>query len=64
MQKDSEIKDCTLCLVNISNDFAINNTKKKKKTGLRGSAKCFSVDFNPFDINDILDTHRHLMKRR
>ena len=37
----------------------INNMKK---TGLKGSLKCFSVDFNPIDTNDILDVHRYLMK--
>ena len=30
-----------------------------KKTGLKGSVKFFSVDFNPIDTNDILD----LMKK-
>ena len=30
-EKDSEIKDCTLCLGNISKYFTINNMKKKKK---------------------------------
>ena len=29
--KDSEIKDYTLCLDNISKDFTIDNMKKKKK---------------------------------
>ena len=29
--KGSEIKDHTLCLGNISNDFAIDNMKKKKQ---------------------------------
>ena len=33
-----------------------------KKTGLKGSVKFFSVDFNPIDTNDILDIHRYLMK--
>ena len=28
--KDSEIKDYTLCLGNISKDFTINNMKKKQ----------------------------------
>ena len=35
----------------------------KKETGLKGVVKLFSVDFNPIDTNDILDIHRHLMKR-
>ena len=28
-----------------------------KKTGLKGVVNFFSVDFNPIDKNDILDTH-------
>ena len=34
-----------------------------KKTGLKGSVKFFSVDFNPIDTNDILDIHKYLMKK-
>ena len=30
-QKNSEIKDYTLCLGNISKDFTINNMRKKKQ---------------------------------
>ena len=41
-------------------DFAINNMKK---TGLKGVMKFFSVDFNPIDINHILDIHKYLMKK-
>ena len=59
--KGSEIKDHTLCLGNISNDFAIDNMKKKK-TGLKGSVKLFSVGFIPIDTNNILDIHGYLMK--
>ena len=33
-----------------------------KKIGLKGIAKIFSVDFNPFDTNDISDIHGYLMK--
>ena len=36
--KDSEIKDYTLCLGNISKDFTINNIKK---TGLKESVEVF-----------------------
>ena len=60
--KDSGIKDYTLPLRNISKDSTINNMKKKKKTGLKGSTKLFSVDFNPTDTNNILDIHTFLMK--
>ena len=42
--KDSEIKDYSLCLGNVSKDFAINKIKKKKKpTGLKGVVKNFFV---------------------
>ena len=44
--KNSEIKDYTLCLGNISKDFTINNMKKAV---LKGVVKFFSVDFNPID---------------
>ena len=35
--KDSEIKDYTLCLVNISKDFTFNNMKNR----LKRNCKCF-----------------------
>ena len=34
----------------------------KKKTGLKGNVKSFSVDFNHIDTNDILDIHKYLVK--
>ena len=34
----------------------------KKKTGLKGSVKRFSVGFNPIDTSDILDINRYSMK--
>ena len=34
-----------------------------KKAGLKGVVNFFSVDFNPFDASNILDIHKHLMKR-
>ena len=37
--KDSEIKDCTLCLDNISKDFTIKIIWKE--TGLKGNVKIF-----------------------
>ena len=33
------------------------------KTGLKDVVKLFSVDFNTIDNEDILDIHKHLMKR-
>ena len=38
MQKSPEIKDCALCIGNISNDFKINNMKK---LGFEGIVKFF-----------------------
>ena len=57
--KDSEIKDYALSLGNILKELTINSMKK---TGLKGNVNFFSVDFNPIDINFILDIHRYLMK--
>ena len=59
-QNTLKIKDYPLCLGNISKDFTINNMAKP---GLKGIVKCFSIDFNPIDTNDILDIHKYLMKR-
>ena len=53
--KNSKIKDYALRLDNVSKDFTINNMKK---AGLIGFVNFFSVDFNPIDINDILDIQR------
>ena len=58
--KDSEIKDYTLYLSDISKDFTISIMKK---AGLKGIVKHFSVNFNPIGTNGILDIHRYLMKR-
>ena len=60
-KQDYEINNYTLCLGNISKGFTINNMKK---TGLKGRAKSFSVDFNLIDTNDVLDIHKYLMKRK
>ena len=32
--------------------------KKKKKTGLKGFVKIFSLNFNLIDTNDIWDIHK------
>ena len=53
--KDSEIKDYTPCLGNISKDSAIYNMRK-------GSVNFFSVEFNPIDTNNVLDIHKYFMK--
>ena len=58
--KTSEIKDCVPSFGNVSVDFATDNMEK---AGLKGVANFFSVDFNPIVTNNILDIHKHLMKR-
>ena len=60
-EKDSELKDCTLCLGNISKNFTINNLKK---TGLKGTLKVFSVNYNAIDTNGTLDMYKCLIKKR
>ena len=57
--KDSKIKGYALHLGKISKDFTINNVKK---TGLKGTVKFFSFDFNSVDTNDILDIRKYLMR--
>ena len=50
------MKDYAMCLGNVSKDFTINNMKK---TRLKGVVIFFSVDFNPIDTNNILDSHKY-----
>ena len=57
--KDSDIKNYSLSLGNISKDFTINNMKK---AGLKEIVQFFFVDFNPMNTNDIIDIHKYLMK--
>ena len=58
--KNSEIKPYPLCLGNASKCFTLNNMKK---TGLKGTVKVFSVDYNPIITSDISDILRYLMKQ-
>ena len=58
--KDSEIVAVPLCLGNNSKDFSIHNMKK---TGLNGYVYDFSVDYDAMAVDDILDTHKYLMKK-
>ena len=57
--KDSEISAYPLCLVNISNDWSINNMKK---TGLKDYVYCFSVDLDTIAVSDILEIHKYMKK--
>ena len=58
--KDSEIVANSICLGNISEDFSVANMKK---TGLYGSVFDFSVDYKIIAVDDILDSHKYLMKK-
>ena len=35
-----------------------------KKTGLKETVKCFSVDFNPINTNDILGIHKSIFDEK
>ena len=59
--KDSEIVPYPLCLGNISNDFSVDNMKKKP--GLNGFVYDFSVDYNAIAADDILEIHKYLMEK-
>ena len=50
-----------LCLGNISKDFTIDNSKKKK-TGLKERVNFFPADYRSLNTNEILDIYKHLMK--
>ena len=59
--KDSEISAYPLCLGNISKDWSVDNMKK---TGRKGYVYDFSVDYDPTDVDDILEIHKYLMKKK
>ena len=58
--KDSELTSTILCLGNISNDFSVSNMKT---TGLYGTVYEFSVDYGAISVDNILNIHKHLMKK-
>ena len=58
--KDSEIVAYPLCLGNILKDFSVDNLKK---TRLNGYVSHFSIDYDAISVDDILDTHKYLMKK-
>ena len=49
-----------MCLGNISKDFTVNN---RIKAELNGHVYEFIVDYNTFDISDITNIHKYLMKK-
>ena len=58
--KDSEINAIPLCLGSISEDFSVDNMKKK--TAFCGYVFDFSADYNAIAVDDILDIRKYLMK--
>ena len=48
---------CVLVIFENILQLAISNS-------IKWNCKFFPVDFNPFDTNDFLDTHKYLMKRK
>ena len=59
--KDSEIVATRLCLGNISKDWSVDNMKK---TEFNDYVYYFSVDYDATDVDDILDIHKDLMKKK
>ena len=60
-EKDSEIVATPLCLGNFSEDFSVDNMKE---TGLNGYVCDFSIDQDAILVDDILDIHKYLMKKK
>ena len=58
--KDSEIVAAPIFLVNISKDCSIDNMTK---IGSNGYIYDFSVDCDAVAVDDILDIHKHLVKK-
>ena len=58
--KDSEIVANPLYLVNISEDFCVDNVTK---TGLYEYVHDFSVDYRAIAVDDILNIHKYLMEK-
>ena len=59
--KDYEIVASPLCLRNISKDWSTDNMKK---TGFNGYVHDFSVDYDATDVDDNVDIHKYLMKKK
>ena len=59
--KDSEIVATLLCLGNISKDWSVDNMKK---TGFNCYVHDFSVDYYATDVDDIVNIHNYLMKKK
>ena len=57
--KDSEVITVLLCLGNISEDFSVDNVKIN---GINGYIYDFSVDYDAFAVDNILEIHKYLKK--
>ena len=60
--KQKTQKQKMMCCVLIISQNILQLIMWKKKTGLKGVIKFFSVDFNPIDTSNILDIHKYLME--
>ena len=59
--KDSEIAATSLCLGNISKGLSADNIKK---TRFNGYVYDFSADYDATDVDDILNIHKYLMRKK
>ena len=59
--KDFEIVAAPLYLGNISNNWSVDNMEK---TGLHGYVYDFSFGYDATDVDDIVDFHKWLMKKK
>ena len=59
--KDSEIVAAPLCLGNISKNWSVDHMKK---TGFHGYVYDFRVDYDAIAVDDIVDIHNYLMKKK
>ena len=59
--KDSELNGYPLCLGNISRDFAVD---KIREAGINAYSYGFSVDYYSIDVDNILNIHKYLMKKK
>ena len=59
--KDFEIVAAPLCLGSISKDWSVDNLKT---TGFNGYVYDFSIDYDAIAVDDILDIHKYLMKKK
>ena len=59
--KYSEIVSTPLCLGNISKDWSADNMKKAE---FNEYVYDFSVDCDATDVDDIIDSHKYLMKKK